>query len=63
MGLVEAELVGQVATAVLVEVPVVLKLLAQSCQLLGAEGGAGPLLVGGAVGGSLLLLDLSGSGS
>ena len=58
LGLVQAELVGQALPAVLVEVAVVVKLLAQACQLLGREGGAGPLLLWGGPGnGAVLLLN------
>ena len=66
--LVQPQLVGQVLPPVLVEVAVVLKLLPEPGELLRAEGGPGPLLLGrgsagGAVGGAVLLLDLSRSRS
>ena len=57
--LVQSQLIGQVAPPVLGEVAVVVKLLPQPSQLLGAEGGAGALLLRLAAGdGSLLLLYL-----
>ena len=66
--LVQSQLVGQALPPVLVEVAVVLKLLPEPGELLRAEGGPRPLLLGrgsagGAVGGAVLLLDLSRSRS
>ena len=66
--LVQPQLVGQVLPPVLVEVAVVLKLLPEPGELLRAEGGPRPLLLGrgsagGAVGRAVLLLDLSRSRS
>ncbi len=58
--LVQSEVIGEAAPALLVEVPVLVKLLAQACQLLRREGRPGSLLLRVAGGRPLALLDLSG---
>lgn len=59
LGLVEAEVAGQVLAPLLRQVLVLLELLLEAGQLLGGEGGAGALLLGVAV----AALDAAGAGT
>ena len=65
LSLVQSQLGGQGPPPFLGQVAVVVKLLSQSGQLLGGEGGSRSLFVGGLVGagGSVSLLDLASSGT